>query len=324
MRYSFVVPIYNDAELADDFAAELQRVMLAYVAGAQASLHGDVELIFVNDGSPSRDAARILDEVAAKYNFVRVIELSRNFGQHIAISAGFQHASGEYVAMLNVDQEDPPGEIPKLLDEIQRGDADLVYGRRTKRHSPWHTRMTSRLFNWVLLKLTGYETPANVSTLRVMNRRFLDAYNALTEKSRYIPGLEMWMGFQKGFVEIRHQERTRGKSSYNLRRRLKMAFEAVISFSDLPLRITVVAGTMLALIGFALTGALIFGRLFLYDFQPGYTSTISLIVFLGGVQILVIGTASLYIGRVLREVQNRPLYIVRRKTNFNDPNRTSL
>ena len=317
MRYSFVVPIYNDAELADEFAAALQQVMRAYIT--RDSLRGEVELIFVNDGSPSRDTARILDEVAAKYDFIKVIELSRNFGQHIALSAGFRHATGEYVAMLNVDQEDPPAEIPKLLDEIQRGDHDLVYGLRAKRYSPWHTRLTSWMFSRVLVKLTGYEVPANVATLRVMNRRFLDAYNALSEKSRYIPGLEMWMGFQKGYVNVRHQERTRGKSTYNFRRRLKMAFEAVISFSDLPLRMMVVFGTLLAIVGFALTGALVLGRLFLYDFQPGYTSTISLIVLLGGVQILVIGTASLYIGRILREVQNRPLYLVRRKTNFEDP-----
>ena len=185
MKYSFVVPIYGDGELADDFCQELQRVMQGYLAerlsggGAPGpdvpkvlDLSKHLELLFVNDGSPN-DSWRFLEAAAARYPFVRVLELSRNFGQHIAVTCGYHHASGDFVGMLNVDMEDPPAEIPKLLDEIQAKDLDFVLGLRGERHSPWHTRLSSYLFNLLLNKLTGYDTPLNAATLRVMNRRFL-------------------------------------------------------------------------------------------------------------------------------------------------------
>jgi dolichol-phosphate mannosyltransferase len=321
VRYSFVVPIYRDADLAEEFAEEFQRVFRLRLGHDDISR--DVELIFVNDGSPDQGgptgAAAILDRAAAKFDFVKVVELSRNFGQHVALSAGYRHAHGAYVGMLNVDMEDPPDQIPLLLDEIEKGEADMVYGTRSRKTSPWHIRLTSWLFNRLLAKLTGFEIPPDTATLRVMSRQFVDAYNGLTEKSRYIPGLEMWLGFKKAYLPIDHQARKCGKSAYTFRSRLRIAFETVISFSDLPLRMMVAAGTVLASVGFLLTFALVIGRLFLIDFQPGYTSTVSLIVLLGGVQIMVVGLASLYIGRILREVQNRPLYVVRRRTNFDDP-----
>jgi dolichol-phosphate mannosyltransferase len=321
VRYSFVVPIYKDADLAEEFAEEFRRVFRLRLG--REDISGDVELIFVNDGSPDQGgltgAAATLDRAAAKFDFVKVVELSRNFGQHVALSAGYRHAHGTYVGMLNVDMEDPPDQIPLLLDEIEKGEADMVYGTRSRKTSPWHIRLTSWLFNWLLIKLTGFEIPLDTATLRVMSRQFVDAYNGLTEKSRYIPGLEMWLGFKKAYLPIHHQARKRGKSAYTLRSRLRFAFEAVISFSDLPLRMMVATGTVLASVGFLLTFALVIGQLFLIDFQPGYTSTVSLVVLLGGVQIMVVGLASLYIGRILREVQNRPLYIIRRRTNFDDP-----
>ncbi|MEM7410959.1 MAG: glycosyltransferase family 2 protein [Myxococcota bacterium] len=311
--YSFVVPIYNDGRLAERFCVEFERVFREYLACE--AIEGQVELIFVNDGSVD-DSIELLRKLAGNFPFVRVIDLSRNFGQHLALSCGYKHASGDYVGMLNVDQQDPPSQIPKLLDLIRSGDADVVYGLRIQRNDPAINRWTSRLFTQVLNKLTGYDTPLNISTLRVMSRRFVDAYDQLTEKSRYLPGLEMWMGFKKDYTPITHQEREEGTSSYTFRRRLLFALSAIVSFSDLPLKFAVVTGTLVAAVGFLLTAFLILQKLFFLEIQPGYTTTVSLIVFLGGVQILFIGLASLYIGRVLREVQNRPAWIVRDTYNF--------
>jgi dolichol-phosphate mannosyltransferase len=318
MRYSFVVPIYQDAALAEAFCSEFERVMGEYVGAA--SLIDQAELIFVNDGSPDPANSATLEAVAARFGFVRIIELSRNFGQHIALTAGYEHARGDYVGMLNVDMEDPPDQIPLLLDEIRKGHAGMVYGLRAERRSPWHMRLTSVMFHWVMTRLTGWDMPPNVSTLRVMTRQFVDEYNRLSEKSRYLPGLEGWLGFRKAFVPIRHQPRKQGRSAYTFFSRLMMAGSALISFSDLPLRVMVLIGTALAVLGFALTAVLVFGKLFSIAMQPGYTSTISLILLLGGVQIVAIGLASLYIGRILREVQNRPVYIVRRRFNCAAPN----
>jgi dolichol-phosphate mannosyltransferase len=219
------------------------------------------------------------------------------------------------VGSLNVDMEDPPDQIPLLLAALEQGRCDVVFGLRRRRQSPFLVRVTSLAFNWVLNHAIHSDVPLNLATLRIMNRPFVDAYNVLSEKSRYIPGLEIWLGFERGYVEIAHQARTQGTSSYTLRRRLRMAFEAIISLSDVPLRIMVAFGAVVALIGFALSLYLIVGKLFFRDFDAGYPSTMSAIVLVGGVQILLLGVASLYIGRILAEVQNRPLYVVRSTYN---------
>jgi dolichol-phosphate mannosyltransferase len=316
VKYSFVVPIYNDAYLAEDFCQEYLEVFQKHLGVVDISSH--VELIFVNDGSRD-DAAHTLATIPARYSFVRVINFSRNFGQHIALSCGYQHARGEFVGMLNVDSQEPPDQIPVLLQHIEHTDCDIVFGVRRRRAGSAADSVTSRLFGFILNKLTGYDVPLNVATIRVMNRRFVAAYNSLSESSRYLPGLESWLGFKRGYVEVAHQERKRGRSSYTFGRRLAMAAEAVISFSDLPLKMTVVTGFVVVFFSFLLAFALVIQKLFFVDVQLGYTSTVCLIVFLGGVQLSVIGMASLYIGRILREVQGRPLYVIRDTVNL-EPN----
>lgn len=310
IRYSFVVPIYNDASLAPAFCNEFARVFRGYLSTAELAPY--LELIFVNDGSRDDSEARIR-AVCEDFSFAKSISLSRNFGQHIAISCGYHHASGEHVGMLNVDMEDPPAEIPKLLGLMETRDFDIVYGLYETRHVPLGRRITSFAFAHTLNWLTGGKVPTNVSTLRVMNRSFLNAYNTITERRRYLPGLESWLGFRRGYVPIRHQPRTEGKSSYSFRTRLLMGLESIISFSDLPLRVMAFFGFAVALCGFLSLGVIVVQKVLLIDYQPGYASTISIIVFLGGLQILVTGLASIYIGRVLDEVQGRPLYVVREK-----------
>lgn len=313
VKYSFVVPIYNDAYLAEDFCCEYLRAFQGHLAAEEISRH--TELIFVNDGSVD-DSAETLAALPTRFPFVRVINFSRNFGQHIALSCGYRYARGQFVGMLNVDQQEPPDQIPLLLHHIETTDCDIVFGVRRRRAGSSADRLTSRLFGIVLNKLTGYEVPLNVATIRVMNRRFVDAYNSLSETSRYLPGLESWLGFKRGYVEVTHAERSLGKSSYNFSRRLLMAADAVISFSDLPLRITVLLGFGVVVLSCLLALLLVAQKLYFSNIQLGYTSTMCVMVFLGGMQLSVVGMASLYIGRVLREVQHRPLYVVRSTVNI--------
>jgi dolichol-phosphate mannosyltransferase len=312
MDFSLVVPIYNDAYLAGDFCEEYERVMRTYYK--KDDIASVTEVIFVNDGSNEQTETELRS--VQKYSFVKIIDLSRNFGQHIALTCGYQHASGNYVGMMNVDMEDPPDQIPLLLDHIKSEPSDIVYGLREVRYSGIIDKTTSRIFHSLLNKMTGFTIPTNSATLRIMNRVFIDNYNKLSEKSRFLPGLEMWLGFKKGYVNIRHQKRKRGTSSYTFKKRLLFALEAVISFSDLPLRIISVIGFLVGLIGFLLLILIIVLKLFLIEFQAGYVSLVSIIVAIGGLQLFCIGSASLYIGRVLKEVQNRPLYIVKTKINF--------
>lgn len=313
MQYSMIVPIYNDGYLAEAFCVEYEKEFQKFLN--TDLIHNDTELIFVNDGSKN-DSIEHLIKLSKEKKFVKVIDLSRNFGQHIALSCGYKLAAGDYVGMLNVDMQEPPSEIPKLLKFIKENKFDIVYGLSDERKTSFINRITSKSFAFVLNYLTNSKMPLNVTTLRIMNRKFVDAYNSLTEKSRYIPGLETWIGFKHGYLPVIHKEREVGKSSYNFSKRLKMAIESIISFSDYPLRLIVGFGCLVAIVGFLLTTFLLISKLFFIDYQAGYTTTISLITFLGGIQIMVIGFASLYIGRILKEVQNRPLYIINEKFNF--------
>lgn len=308
MNYSIVVPIYNDGALARDFALELERTFRAYLGTDDIST--ELELIFVDDGSPN-DSARELRKLCDELTFVRMAAFRRNFGQHIAISAGYQLARGELVGYLNVDQEDPPSQLPILIDALKQSDCDIAGGLYDHRDVPWFNGLTSRWFHRVMNRLTGYETPLNSSVVRVMKRAAVDEYNSLTERNRYLPGLEMWLGLRYLRVPLEHRRRVVGTSSYNFRRRLRMAIGAIVSFSDFPLRLAVKFGFLVAAMGGLLIVALVLGKIFFPNVLPGYTSTIATIVFLGGVQIMVTGVASLYVGRILAEVQGRPLYVLR-------------
>jgi dolichol-phosphate mannosyltransferase len=305
--YSFVVPIYNDGALARDFCVEMARVFRGYLG--HDDLARDLEVIFVDDGSHN-DSPELLKRACNEFAFAKAVFLSRNFGQHIATCAGFRAANGDYVGTLNVDMEEPPTCLPALLDALKQGGCDIVGGLHDGRPVGAFTRMTSYLFVTVMNRLTGYDVPKNATTLRIMTRRAAEVFNSLTEKSPFIPGLEGWLGMRYVRVPIQEQPRKAGKSSYNFRRRLRMAYKSVISFSDFPLRLAVKFGMSVALIGMLLAMGLLVKKWF-GDVLPGYTSTFVAIVFLGGVQIAVTGVASLYIGRILAEVQQRPLFVVR-------------
>jgi glycosyltransferase involved in cell wall biosynthesis len=308
MLYSFVVPIYNDGALARDFCVEMATVFGRYLG--HDDLARDLEVIFVDDGS-ANSSPQLLKDVCDEFAFAKCVLLSRNFGQHIATSAGYRAASGDYVGTLNVDMEEPPRFLPDLLDALKHGDYDIVGGRHQGRQVRFTTRVTSYLFTVVMNRLTGYKNPVDATTMRIMTRRAVDLYNGLTEKSRYIPGLESWLGLRYTRVPIEQQPRQAGKSSYTFRRRLRMAYSSVISFSDFPLRLAVKFGMSVAVVGMLLAVGLILQKWFGPSLLPGYTSTFVVIVFLGGVQIAVTGIASLYIGRILAEVQQRPLFVVR-------------
>jgi glycosyltransferase involved in cell wall biosynthesis len=313
MTYSFVVPIYNDAYLAEAFCKEFQRVFRGYLE--KNDIENEVELLFVNDGSKN-DSWNVLANLSKSFNFIKLIDLSRNFGQHIALSCGYEQAKGEYVGMLNVDMQDPPAEIPKMLDILKNEDIDFVMGLREVRYSSFLDKTTSRLFNWVLNKATSQNMPINASTLRVMNRKFVDAFNQLNEKKRFIPALENWLGFKHKYIQISHQARIDNKSSYNFRKRLEMASDAVIAFSDLPLKFTILGGFFVSFISICLIFLIIISKLFFKEFLPGYVSIVSIITFFFGIQMIVIGIMGLYIGKIWYQVQDRPIYLIREKVNF--------
>ena len=310
LPYSFVVPIYNDAYLARDFCIVFEQVFREL--RPTHDLRNTVELIFVNDGSGS-ESTLLLRPLVNDFNFVRIIELSRNFGQHVAIACGFKEARGQFVGRTNVDMQDPLSEIPKMITMLEHSDTDIVIGIYEQRESSWQDRVTAylfyRFFNW----LTGQETPQNTSSLRLMSRRYIDAYNTLKETTRFPQGLDNWLGFNREYIPIGHMERADGNSSYTLKGRIKLAVDAALSFSDRPLALIFWMGTALITFGLVYSVYLVVWRLLSSDPIPGYASLLIFFVIFFGIQNLCIGVVAQYIGKIILEVQNRPLFLIKNR-----------
>lgn len=302
MKYSIVVPIYNDGYLARAMCEEVQRVF--------ATIPGEKELIFVNDGSKN-DSLATLHTLANEFPFVKVINLSRNFGQHQAIACGFNEARGDIIIRMNVDQQDPPAELPKLLRLVEEEDCDLVVGQYRARKSPLRSKVTSFVYFAVFRFLTGLDVPHNTSPMRVMSRRFINAYNQLTEKSRFPQGLDIWLGFKQAYVPIEHREREDRKSSYTFTKRLKLALDGILYFSDRPIKIVMAFGFLMSIAGLVLGVAVVIAKIQGIELLPGYASLMVLGLVSFGIQLTSLGLVGLYIGRIFKEVQNRPLYLIR-------------
>ncbi|TMH59504.1 MAG: glycosyltransferase family 2 protein [Betaproteobacteria bacterium] len=314
IQYSIVVPIYGDGDLAHALCAEIHRVMSGYVGAAP--LREQLELIFVNDGS--RDASlEALLKARQRFDFVRVIDLSRNFGQHSAIACGMRDARGGIVLRMNVDMQDPPSAIPTLVQALKEGAYDLVVGQYSLRKSPLMNRLSAYLYYVLFRLLTGFDTPQNTSPLRAMSRRFVDAYNALTEKSRFPQGLDQWLGFRHQYVEIEHHSRADGRSAYGFWSRLRLGINGILYFSDRPLQLVAVAGFFVASLGLLLAAYIVAERLLGADYLPGFASLASIALIAFGIQLGCTGLVGLYVAKIFREVQNRPLYLVREK--FDQP-----
>jgi len=309
--YSFVVPIYNDGYLVSAFCEEFEKVFQQYLN--TPSIQNEVELIFINDGSTD-NSLELLKESVDSYTFVKVINLSRNFGQHIAILCGYKNSSGDIVGRLNVDMQDPPYEIPKLLEYLNSdSDTDMVIGLQEIRKNSFSDIITSKIFFYVFNWLVGSNFPSNTSTLRVMKRFYVDSLLEAKDKTPFLQGLEHWVGFNVKYIKTEHRQRCDSKSSYNFSKRIRLALNAAISFSDRPLKITVLAGFLSCLISFISFVYLLMSKLLWPDIQPGYTSTLCILLFFFGIQISVTGLCGIYIGKILLHTQNRPLYIIKNR-----------
>jgi glycosyltransferase involved in cell wall biosynthesis len=310
LKFTMVVPVYNDGYLVEPYCAEFDKAMRSHFQTDKLEEH--CELIFVDDGSKNNTLAS-LTAMIEQYKYVRVIELSRNFGQHIAIACGFREARGELIGRMNIDMQDHPEDLPRMLTSFQTENVDMVIGiYKERRHSALN-KLTAYLYFRLFNIFTGLTVPQNTAPLRIMNRSYIDAYNTLQEKSRFPQGLDEWFGFKKKYLLIEHHKREDGKSSYNLFSRWALAIDGVLSFSDKPLKLILYAGAVAAIFGFIVSIALVSMRLVYNIYVPGYVSLITVILVCFGIQIMCIGITGLYIGRILRETQNRPLYVIRGK-----------
>jgi polyisoprenyl-phosphate glycosyltransferase len=272
------------------------------------------ELILVNDGS--RDGSlRVIQEIHTRDPRVRVIDFSRNFGHQIAISAGLDYARGKAVVIIDSDLQDPPEVILELIERWKAG-AEVVYAQRASRVGETKFKLlTASLFYRLIARITSIDIPQNVGDFRLMDRSVVDALITMREHHRFMRGLSVWVGFRQEAVLYNRHERYAGKTKYPLVKMISFSLDAITSFSHLPLQLATTLGFILA--GISLLGILLAAFLRLVTGAiTGQASTLILVLFLGGIQLIFLGVIGEYLGRIYDEVRARPLYIVHHTLGF--------
>jgi len=296
------------------FKAEFQlEELVERIKSSVETIHLDFEIILVNDHSPDQSWEKI-DELSKKYPFVKGIKLSRNFGQHYAITAGLDQAQGDWVVVMDCDLQDRPEEIPNLYQKAQEG-FDVVLARRFDRNDPFFKKLFSKFFYFILSYLTGTSFDFSVANFGVYSRKTIREFSKMRENIRVFPIMVNWMGFSTAKVDVQHDARSLGKSSYTFKKLMNLALDIILAYSDKPIRITIKLGFFLSIFtfGFALftlirylTGGIL---------VSGYTSIIISISFFSGIIIMILGIVGLYVGKIFEGVKNRPLYIIDVITN---------
>ena len=291
---------------------QAERILPALCERLTATLEGmgvEYEIILVCDGSPDGSWA-VMEQLAKQYPRLVVVNLSRNFGQHYAMTAGMDLASGEWTVVMDCDLQDSPEEIPRLLEKAEEG-FDIVVARRIQRQHKWWKRVTSRLFFKVFSALSGYQMDGSVGSFRIMRRPVMDGLRSMRESYRMFAGLVEWLGFRTSYVDVQHAPRYEGQSSYNLGRLTRMAMDGMISFSNRPLYLSIALG-MLISVASGIYGAYLLARAFFGSTYTaeGWLSTITATAFIGGLILLNQGVLGIYLGRLYNQAKGRPLYVI--------------
>ncbi len=301
-RYSVVGPVYNEEGLIAQFYERVRAVM--------EPLGEPWEVVLVNDGSRDR-TPEILDELHAQDpEHVVVLHFARNFGHQIAITAGMDHARGDAVTVIDTDLQDPPEVIPDLIAQWQAG-YEVVYAVRTEREGEtWFKLFTARLFYRIIQALTDVTIPMEAGDFRLLDRAVIDVLGRMREKHRFVRAMVAWVGFRQTGVPYHRFARQVGETKYPFRKMFRLALDAITGFSFLPLKLATWAGTAATTLGLLLALVLLGLRLGGSAPLAGQGLTASLVLFVGGVQLLMLGIIGEYVGRIYDEVRNRPLYIV--------------
>jgi glycosyltransferase involved in cell wall biosynthesis len=298
---SVIVPAHNE----EDSLPECYRRLV----GVLDALDVDFELIFVNDGSQDR-TLEILRELRLDDMRIAIVDLSRNFGKEIALSAGLDIAEGDAVVVIDADLQDPPELIPAFVAEWRNG-YDVVYGQRTERRGEsWLKRLTAFAFYRVMQRMGRVTMPADTGDYRLLSRRAVLALRQFREHHRFMKGLFSWIGYAQKAVPLQRDPRFAGSTSWNYWRLWNFALEGITSFTTVPLRLSTYVGLLTALGAFAYGTYILLRTLLFGNPVPGYPSLAVIVLFLGGLQLTAIGVLGEYVGRVFNETKRRPLYFV--------------
>ena len=307
--YSIVIP-FLDEEL-------VLPTLIRRLDGVLEELDGRSEVIFVDDGSRDGSASIVSDKVQDDPRY-RLISLSRNFGHQVAITAGMDIASGQAVIVMDADLQDPPELVIEMVAKWKAG-FEIVFAERLSRQGEsLFKRWTANVFYRVLSRLTSVEIPRNAGDFRLIDRKALAVFRQMRERDRFVRGMFGWIGFRQASVPFHRPGRDVGSTKYSLRKMLALSLNGVIGFSDIPLRLALWLGFLIS--GVAGAMCLYVVALVAYDYTmvPGWASTMVLVAFLSGVNLLMTGIVGLYVGRIHSEVKNRPLYVVAQAVGFED------
>lgn len=303
MLLSLIIPCFNEEEVLPILYDELKKVT------ATLSKY-DTEILFINDGSKDKTLS-VIKSFAEMDERVKYISFSRNFGKEAAIYAGFSNASGDYVAMLDADMQDPPSLLPKMLEIIEKGEYDSVATRRVSRQGePIIRSFFARSFYKLINKISDADIVDGARDFRLMKREMVDVIVNMSEYNRFSKGIFGWVGFNTYWMEYENVERAAGTTSWSFWGLFKYAIEGIINFSQAPLKIAAWLGGFITFLSFIFIIFVVVRRLVFGDPVQGWASTICIITFIGGVQLFCMGIMSQYIAKMYMEVKNRPVYIV--------------
>jgi len=304
---SILIPCYNEAQSLPLLYPELCKLM-------DSMPNYGWELMFVNDGSKD-ETLNVLKQLRVQDSRVNYVDLSRNFGKEIAMLAGFDYVTGDCMVIIDADLQHPPTLIPEMVQWWEKGYDDVYAKRKSRGKESWLRKKLSLQFYKILQSSSRFDVLQNVGDFRLLDRSCINALKQVREKERYTKGMYCWIGFKKKEVEFEQGDRIAGVSSWNYKQLFSLAIDGITSFTNAPLRISTVVGSLVSLGAFLYMFYVFFKALFFGEAVQGYPTIVILILFLGGIQLLSIGIIGEYLGRIYNETKNRPNYIVR---EFND------
>ncbi len=307
-KLSLVVPVYNEAESLPAFFTVISSTLKMLQEKHRISY----EIIFVDDGSSDTSLNQLIDARRDDDNII-ILELSRNFGKEAAMVAGLNSVTGDIAVIIDADLQDPPHLIDDFIEAWQEGN-DVVYGMRSDRSSdPFLKSLTAALFYSSFNKVSGVKIPAHAGDFRLLDRTVIDDICRLTESNLFMKGLFAWVGYRQKAIAFSRPERLSGRSKYSYWRLWNFAIDGILSFSTAPLRIWTYIGGTVAVCAFIAALLLVFYTLFVGRDVPGYASIMVTLLFMSGVQLVVLGIIGEYLGRIYQETKSRPRYLIKRR-----------
>ena len=307
-KYSIVVPIHNEELNVNELTNRLMAVM--------SKVGETFEILIIDDGSQD-NTWKILLEIGEVEKRLKAIRLSRNFGQHHAITAGLNICKGDWVVVMDGDLQDRPEVIPQLIDESIKG-FDVVFVNRTNRPEKMYYRILQRIFYFTLKKLSGIKFNHSQANFSIINRKVVNYFNKFPEQARFYGSTIKWLGFKQSSVSADHGTRFGGRPAYTLKSRIKLASDVILTFSEKPLVMSIKVGFIMAIASLSIFAWVVTSKIIWGYKILGWASLIASVFLSSGIIIFVLGILGIYIGRIFNEVKNRPLYVVDEHLNLNE------